>query len=53
LVAEGDVVRSGQVIGGVGRQTIFTSLDGTHVHLSVTRDDEMVNPYEWLEIRGD
>ena len=51
LVSEGEVVRSGQVIGGVGRQTIFTSLDGTHVHLRVTRDDEPVNPYEWLAAR--
>ena len=53
LVSEGDIVRSGQVIGGVGRQTIFTSLNGTHVHLQVKRDNEPVNPYVWLEARAE
>ena len=51
MVAEGDVVRTGQVIGGVGQPSIFGSLNGTHVHLRVTRDDEPVNPYELLQSR--
>ena len=51
LVDVGDVVRTGQVIGGVGQPSIFGSLNGTHVHLRVTRDDEPVNPYDLLQAR--
>ncbi|MCL1844130.1 MAG: M23 family metallopeptidase [Defluviitaleaceae bacterium] len=51
LVNEGDVVRGGQVIGGVGQPSISGSLNGTHVHLHITRDDQPVNPYELLTAR--
>ncbi|MCL2372111.1 MAG: M23 family metallopeptidase [Defluviitaleaceae bacterium] len=49
LVAKGEIVRSGQVIGGIGRQTMFTSLDGSHLHLQVTHNDQPVNPHVLLE----
>jgi len=51
LVSEGEVVRTGQVIGGVGQPSLFGSLNGTHVHLRITRDDEPVNPYDILQAR--
>jgi murein DD-endopeptidase MepM/ murein hydrolase activator NlpD len=51
LVNEGDVVRMGQVIGGIGQPTISASLNGTHVHLHVTHDDVPINPYDLLQAR--
>ena len=44
LVAEGDIVQAGQVIGGVGRPSVFSVLDGHHVSLRVLRDDTLVDP---------
>ena len=44
LVAEGDIVQTGQVIGGVGRPTDFTILDGHHVSLRVLQDNVLVDP---------
>ncbi|MCL2356038.1 MAG: M23 family metallopeptidase [Defluviitaleaceae bacterium] len=49
LVREGDVVRAGQVIGGIGQPAISSSLNGTHVHLHITRDDVPMNPYDFLQ----
>ncbi|MCL1884528.1 MAG: M23 family metallopeptidase [Defluviitaleaceae bacterium] len=51
LVSEGEIVRSGQVIGGIGQPSISASLNGTHLHLHVTRDDLPVNPYDLLHTR--
>ena len=51
LVSEGDIVRSGQVIGGVGQPSIFGSAKGTHVHLRVTRDGSPINPIDLLQAR--
>ena len=53
MVAEGDIVSSGQIIGGVGQPSIFGSANGTHVHLRIERDDVAVNPYDVLIARGD
>ncbi|MCL2386874.1 MAG: M23 family metallopeptidase [Defluviitaleaceae bacterium] len=53
LVTEGDIVRAGQVIGGVGQPSISSVLNGTHVHLHVTHEDRPVNPYEILRARYD
>jgi murein DD-endopeptidase MepM/ murein hydrolase activator NlpD len=49
LVNVGEVVRAGQVIGGIGQPAISSSLNGTHVHLHITRDEMPVNPYEFLQ----
>jgi len=51
LVAEGDIVRRGQVIGGVGQPSIFAYENGTHVHLRIERDEVAVNPYDVLTVR--
>ena len=52
LVAEGEIVRSGQIIGGVGQPSIFGSAHGAHVHLRIERDDVAVNPYYVLMERS-
>jgi len=48
LVKEGDVVRSGQVIGGVASPTIYGVLLGNHLSFKVTKDDAPVNPLDVL-----
>ncbi|MDR0271778.1 MAG: M23 family metallopeptidase [Clostridiales bacterium] len=53
LVNEGDVVRTGQVIGGIGQPSISASLTGTHVHLHVTHDDLPIDPFALLQERFD
>ena len=44
LVVEGDVVQAGQVIGGVGRPSVFSVLDGHHLSLRVLYNDDLVDP---------
>ena len=51
LVSEGDIVLSGQVLGGVGQPSIFGSLLGPHVNFYLTRDDYPVNPHYVLMAR--
>ena len=51
LVSEGDIVRGGEIIGGVGRPSDSASLLGTHTHLHITHDGVPMNPYYLLEDR--
>ena len=44
LVNEGDVVNAGQVIGGVGEPSIYSTLLGSHLSFKVVKDDAVVNP---------
>ena len=44
LVNEGDVVNAGQVIGGVGEPSIYSTLLGSHLSFKVVKDDAAVNP---------
>lgn len=44
LVAEGDIVQAGQVIGGVSIPTIYEVLLGNHLDFSVTKDGEKIDP---------
>jgi len=53
MVSTGDIVRSGQIIGGVGQPSIFGSAHGTHVHLRIERDQQPINPYYVLMARSD
>ncbi len=48
LVAEGDWVSAGQAIGTVGNTTLTESGLGAHLHFSVTKDGEAVDPEEYL-----
>jgi murein DD-endopeptidase MepM/ murein hydrolase activator NlpD len=52
LVAEGETIKTGQVIGGVGKPSLFGSLNGTHVNLRVTRDNIPIDPHELLMAEG-
>ena len=49
-VAPGDPVELGQAIGCVGSTALLESALGDHVHFSVTRDDEPVDPAEFLNL---
>jgi murein DD-endopeptidase MepM/ murein hydrolase activator NlpD len=44
LVAEGDVVEAGDVIGGVGNPSIYSVLLGNHLEFSVAKQDEDIDP---------
>jgi len=44
LVVEGDIVQTGQVIGGVGRPSVFSVLNGHHVSLRVLHEDHLMDP---------
>ncbi len=47
-VKAGDTVTRGQVIGAVGNTALLESAIGNHLHFSVTRDDQSINPAEFL-----
>jgi murein DD-endopeptidase MepM/ murein hydrolase activator NlpD len=49
LVREGEIVRAGQVIGGIGQPSGSASLNGTHVHLHVMHNNLPVDPYDLLQ----
>lgn len=44
LVAEGDVVKTGQVIGGVGSPSIYSVLLGNHLDFKVSKENEKIDP---------
>lgn len=45
----GDYVTAGQVIGSVGRTALGETAQPSHLHFSVTRDGEFVDPAEYLK----
>jgi murein DD-endopeptidase MepM/ murein hydrolase activator NlpD len=49
LVKEGDVVKKGQVIGGVSGPSIYSVLLGNHVGFKVAKDSVPINPMSVLE----
>lgn len=44
----GDPVRTGDVIGSVGKSAIAESAEASHLHLSMTKDGESVDPLSYL-----
>ena len=44
MVGEGDVVKKGQVISGVGNSALFESLEASHLHFEILKDGVAVNP---------
>ncbi len=50
LVVAGDAVTAGSVIGTVGNSSLTESALGAHLHLSVSKDGEPVDPQEFLGI---
>lgn len=47
-VKEGDSVSAGQIIGAVGRTAAAESAQGPHLHFSVSKDGDVVDPNEYL-----
>ena len=47
-VAAGDTVKLGQTIGYVGTSAMMEYALGDHVHFSVTKDDQLVDPEHFL-----
>ena len=47
-VSAGDTVEMGQTIGCVGSTALMETALGDHVHFSVTKDDEPMDPAEFL-----
>ena len=47
-VEQGDTVTAGQVIGAVGTTAAAESAQGPHLHFSVTKDGDAVDPEEYL-----
>ncbi len=48
LVEAGDTVKLGQAIGTVGNTALLESAIGDHLHFSVTKDGEPMNPNSFL-----
>ncbi|MBQ4549907.1 MAG: M23 family metallopeptidase [Oscillospiraceae bacterium] len=48
-VSAGQTVTMGQTIGAVGSTALMENALGDHVHFSVTKDDEPIDPMEFLE----
>lgn len=48
-VEAGEIVSAGQILGAVGTTAAAESAQGPHLHFSVSKDGEPVNPHEFLE----
>lgn len=48
-VEAGETVSAGQIIGAVGRTAAAESAQGPHLHFSVTKDGQPVDPNEYLK----
>lgn len=49
LVEEGDVVKEGDVISGIGTSALFESLEPAHLHFEVLKNGEYQNPQDYLK----
>lgn len=49
MVGEGDVVKKGQPISGVGNTSLFESLDPSHLHFEVLKAGVPVDPKEYIK----
>ena len=50
LVQPGDTVKMGDAIGTVGQTALMESALGDHLHFSVTREDQAIDPADFLKI---
>ena len=48
-VEPGDLVSAGQILGAVGTTAVTESTQGPHLHFSVSKGGEAINPHEFLE----
>ena len=49
MVGEGDVVKAGDVISGVGITALFESMDPPHLHFEVLKDGNPIDPASFIE----
>jgi murein DD-endopeptidase MepM/ murein hydrolase activator NlpD len=49
MVGEGDVVKKGQAISGVGSSALFESLESPHLHFEVLKDGIAVDPSDYMK----
>lgn len=50
LVEVGDVVKKGQVISGVGSSALFETLDESHLHFELLKDEKQINPSDFIKL---
>jgi murein DD-endopeptidase MepM/ murein hydrolase activator NlpD len=48
MVEEGDVVKRGQPISGVGSSALFESLESPHLHFEALKDGVAIDPSEYM-----
>lgn len=48
MVEEGDVVKKGQPISGVGSSALFESLESPHLHFEVLKDGVAIDPSDYI-----
>lgn len=48
MVEVGDVIKEGEIIGGVGSTGLFESMEPAHLHLEILKDGVYVNPTEYI-----
>ena len=49
MVGEGDVVKKGQPISGVGSSALFESLESPHLHFEVLKDGVPIDPSGYIK----
>lgn len=49
MIGEGDVVKKGQAISGVGSSSLFESLETPHLHFEVLQDGVAIDPSEYIK----
>lgn len=49
MVEEGDVIKAGDVISGVGITALFESMDPPHLHFEVWKEGKPVDPSEFID----
>lgn len=49
VVEVGDVVKQGDVIGGIGDTSLFESAEESHLHFEMEKDGNLVNPSDYIK----
>ena len=49
MVEEGDAVKAGDVISGIGTSSLFESLDPPHLHLEIWKEGQAVDPVSFIQ----
>lgn len=49
MVEVGDVVKKGQIIGGIGSTGLFEALEPAHLHLEMLKDGVYVDPNNYID----